>query len=152
MCLVRHFYHGESRWSPATWVRHCGAMWIYLLRVCVVGEWISASSILIGTADGAFNVMLNSLAISFLLDLDVLLGDFSYNLPHQFRLGIASHDFKPRIWASCIDSMMKHRNVSQTLLKWASNIPLAAGFIVVCVSGWKMQVRVIARMRISYML
>ena len=73
--LVHHaVYHRPDDSAPGRFrlptLRACLALVIHELRICCIVQFVTASALLIATGDGAFNVMLNSLAVTFLLDLD----------------------------------------------------------------------------------
>ncbi|KAK7254648.1 hypothetical protein SO694_00010319 [Aureococcus anophagefferens] len=62
-CLIARELLNRRRY--ATRVFLCA--WIHVLRICLTISYLNATTFLIGSADGPLNIMLNALAIGFLL-------------------------------------------------------------------------------------
>ena len=89
-------------------------------------QFVSSSAILIGTGDGAFNVMLNSLAVSFLLDLDSQMASSPCLIPKSFRGGAEAAAARadtdvPKPWSPVVADLARHPPFSQvgSRAKWS---------------------------------
>ena len=68
-----------------------GAMAISILRINLLVYYMRATVSLLGTSDGPFQVLLNSLALSFVLDLDNVVMSFKFPLLINFKDKLVSH-------------------------------------------------------------
>ena len=62
-------YNDARTESPPYWRFVCAYV-IHCMRVNLIITFLYASTFLMGTADGCFNVLLNSLAVTFILEVD----------------------------------------------------------------------------------
>ena len=100
---------------------------------------------------GAFNVMLNSLAVSFLLDLDDQMASSPCLIPKQFRTAPAAGDDSvgggsaaeppPVVWAPVVTSLARDPPHAQRCLDFAQTSTIFLAFCSVVGASWTQQCR-----------
>ena len=123
-------------------VRACVALLIHECRICLIVQFVSASALLIATGDGAFNVMLNSLAVTFLLDLDGQIVGSSTFVPDS----LSPHYVPPcrhnsRVWCDVVNGLLQHRAKAVFRSGVAQRMTVMVAFIAVLCTSWTMQGR-----------
>ena len=125
--------HGESSIAPAPW-RLAAAGLMHYTRLVALFQFVSSSLVLLGTGDGPMNIMLNALAVTFILDVDDMIVDgFSDMVPSSGRerhdLTAASGDVARLLAASPLKAM----------LSLAQTVVLIATFVALSLSAMVMQ-------------
>ena len=137
-CLIARELLNRRRY--ATRVFLCA--WIHVLRICLTVSYLNATTFLIGSADGPLNIMLNALAIGFLLEFEATLADCSWRglVPH--RKSVKRRFEVPReLFEGVVDDILKLKNAAFVSQR-ASHVLIAAIGSCVATTAWLMQERV----------
>ena len=126
---------GAGAWMPPP--AALAALFLHQMRVCLVVQFVVATSVLIGTGDGAFNVMLNSLAVSFLLDVD----DQIVSCMTAFMPSPTRGPHLSKLWEPKVNYLVTKPEKHYNLLAGAHYGIMVGALVVVVVNSWTMQTR-----------
>jgi hypothetical protein len=114
--------------------RLAAAVAIQQMRICVIVQFVSASAFLIGTGDGPINVVLNALAMRYLIDVDSLIISCGASLvPNPAPVDLS------RTWAKPVDTIAKRPAWSRSVTDAAHHGIIAVGLLTVIACGWTYQ-------------
>ena len=137
-CLIARELLNRRRY--ATRVFLCA--WIHVLRICLTISYLNATTFLIGSADGPLNIMLNALAIGFLLEFEATLADCSWRGLVPYRKSVKRRFEVPReLFEGVVDDILKVKNAASVSQR-ASRVLIAAIGSCVATTAWLMQERV----------
>ena len=112
------------------------AVAIQQMRICVLVQFVSASAFLIGTGNGPINVVLNALAMSYLIDVDSLIISGGASLvPSPGPVDLS------RTWAKPVDVIVKRPAWSRAVTAAGQHSTMAVGLLTVIACGWTYQAK-----------